>query len=68
MINHDCEKKNQISKKAMSNKIDLKSSPESKQWNNLSILIMFISLIVDDGGIKYSSKVIRKTKTLIYHV
>ena len=62
------EKKKSNLKKTMSNKIDLKISPESKQWSNLSILIMFISLIVDDGGIKYSSKVIRKTKTLIYHV
>ena len=49
-INHDCGK---LDFQDVERKDLTKSSPESKWWSNLSILIMFISLIVNGGGIKY---------------
>ena len=55
--------------KTMSNDQIFKSLPESKEWSNLSMLIMFISLIIVEDGITCKSEIIISKETaLIYHV
>ena len=53
MINHGCDKleKNHV------RRIELKNLPESKQWSNLSMLIMFISLDKSMASINYGSNI-----------
>ena len=52
MINHDYEKIKDFKNDA--ERTDLKGLPESKEWINLSMLIMFISLIIVEDGINCS--------------